>query len=290
VNILLTGATGFIGNHLRTEFADKHHLFALTRHDDFTDNENLTWIKADLRQPATRLVVPGRVDAVVCLAQSKAYREFPAQAWDLFNVNISSVLTLLEYARQNEVKMFIFASSANVYKPQQEKISERSSPIPTSFYARSKRMAEMLIESYADYFRCLSLRLFTVYGPGQTGMLIPSLIERVRTEEPIQVQGKSGLKLTPIYITDVCRVIQTTLEMEESAPGFEVFNVGGDEQLGIRQIGLNIGEALQKQPRFEMVEGDEPGGWMADNDKLKTRFHIDKLVPFAEGIRRTIYE
>ena len=289
---MLTGATGFIGSHLRAELEaqQQHHLFALTRRDNFREEKNLTWIKADLRQPGSELELPVQVDAIICLAQSKAYREFPAEAWDVFNVNISSILTMLEYARLNGVKTFIFASSANVYQPQHKKIDESCVPAPTSFYGRSKRIAEMLIESYAGYFKCLSLRLFTVYGPRQEGMLIPSLIEKARTGQPIQVQGKSGLRLTPIYIADVCEIIQAVLEKEDAAPGFEVYNIGGDEELGVYEIGLAIGDALQKQPLFETVEGEEAAGWMADNSRLKKRFHINKLIPFAEGIRRTIYE
>jgi UDP-glucose 4-epimerase len=290
MDILLAGATGFIGSHLRAELAQRHHVFALTRHRGFTDDKDWTWIQADLSDPTNELVVPGKVDAVVWLAQSPAYREFPERAWDVFVVNVGSVMMLLEYARQSRVKLFIFASSANVYPTCHGRISESCPPAPTSFYARSKRIAELLAESYAAYFRCLILRLFTVYGPGQMETLIPELIERVRQDRPIAAPGNSGLKLTPVYVTDVCKVIQAALETEEISPGFEILNVGGDEALNIRQMGLIIGDVLGKQPRFEMLPGDEPGGWMADNSKLKSQFRSIKLIPFIEGIRRTVYE
>lgn len=289
MNVLLTGATGFIGGHLRTQLTQRHELCALIRERGrFKDEGNSTWIQADLSDSTAELVLPDGIDAIVCLAQSKAYRDFPEKAWEVFSVNVSSVLRLLEYARHHGVKTFILASTANVYRPCHEPISESCPPDPTSFYGRSKRIAEMLVESYAPYFRCLTLRLFTVYGPGQAGTLIPSLIDRVRNDGPIQLPGGSGLRLTPVYVADVCRIIQTALEAAEAAPGFEVFNVGGDDELSIHQMGSIIGDVLGTGPRFEIVPGDQPGGWMADNSKLKERFRDLNLTPFLEGISRTL--
>ncbi len=289
MNVLLTGATGFIGGHLRTRLTQRHEVCALVRErGKFKDEGNSTWTQADLSDSTGELVLPGRIDAIVCLAQSKAYRDFPEKAWEVFSVNVSSVMRLLEYARQHGVKIFVLASTANVYRPCHELISESHSPDPTSFYGRSKRIAEMLVESYAAYFRCVALRLFTVYGPGQAGTLIPSLIERVRNDEPIQLPGGSGLRLTPVYVADVCRIIQAAIETEDASPGFEVFNVGGDEELSIHQIGSIIGDVLGASPRFEIVTGDQQGGWMADNSKLKEQFRDLNLTPFLEGISRTL--
>lgn len=290
MKILLTGATGFIGAFLSKELlTHQHQVVALTRRAKANEikDEALGWIYADLSQPNLVLPDVGKIEAVIHLAQSRKYRAFPEEAHDIFNVNVNSVFKLLNYARQAGVKVFIYASSANVYPPGRKPILENNQTAPTSFYGQTKRMAELLVESYSGFFQCVVLRLFTVYGPGQVKMLIPDLINRVRKREAIQVQGRLGLRLSPIYVTDVCRVIRLALEETYVRDGNEfcVFNVGGDETMSIYEMGQIIGQALNISPQFEFTEQDEPAGWIANNAKIKSTFACAPLTTFEEGIR-----
>jgi UDP-glucose 4-epimerase len=290
MDILLAGASGFIGGYVRKALSQKHHVFALAREGSPGHEQGVDWIRVDLAQAAQNLPLPRKVDAVVYLAQSRHYREFPEKAWPIFNVNVQALMVILEYARQCGAKRFLFASSANVYKRSERRITEQSALQPTSFYARSKLIAEMLIESYAEYFHCNVFRFFTVYGPGQKGMLIPSLVERVRDNKPIEIRGRRGLKLTPVYVTDVSSAIQAALEREVVSTGFEVFNVGGDEALSVYELGCGIGKALKMRPEFNFMKGEREAGWMADSAKLKRAFRLQQFVPFEHGITRVLYE
>ena len=290
MDILLAGASGFIGGYVRKALSQTHHVFALSRGVSPGHEQGVDWIRVDLDQAAQNLPLPRKVDAVVYLAQSRHYREFPEKAWPIFNVNVQALMVILEYARQCGAKRFLFASSANVYKRSKRRITEQSALQPTSFYARSKLIAEILIESYAEYFHCNVFRLFTVYGPGQKGMLIPSLVERVRDNKPIEIRGRRGLKLTPVYVTDVSSAIQAALEREVVSTGFEVFNVGGDEALSIYELGCGIGKALKMRPEFSFMKGEREVGWMADSAKLKRAFRLQQFAPFEHGITRVLYE
>lgn len=288
MEILLTGATGFIGTHLLTDLAHWHRLYALTRQNPLLKKDGLTWLPGDLSWHDFASSLPDKIDAAVCLAQSKVYRQFPEQAHDIFDVNVRSTLALLEYARRAGARIFIFTSTANVYRQSSQRITEDFAVEPNSFYARSKRMAEMLVESYAKFFNCIVLRLFTAYGPGQKEMLIPNLIERVRHDQPLQVQGQHGFKTSPVYVGDVKNVILRILEREKISPGFEIFNVGGDEMLGIYELGLLIGKALNTTPHFDYIAGDEPPGWMADTSKLKAALGLGSFTSFASGIKQMV--
>jgi UDP-glucose 4-epimerase len=288
MDILLTGATGFIGSHLRRAFTSEHKLFALTRHNPMPDEGELIWLTGDLSRTEISCLLPTKMDAIVYLAQSGAYRQFPERAEDIFKVNVLGAMTLLNYARRAGTHTFIFASSANVYRQSDQRISEEFVVEPRSFYAKTKRMAEMLIESYSEFFNCIVLRLFTVYGPGQKEMLIPNLVERVRKGQLLQVQGRQGLKVSPVYVDDVNYIIQKFLEHERFSRGFEIFNIGGDELLGIHELGLIIGKTFGVTPHFDFLPGDEPLGWIADNSKLKARLKWDSFTPFADGIRQMV--
>jgi UDP-glucose 4-epimerase len=288
MEILITGATGFIGEHLRSELVPRHLVLATTRGAAMTESPNLIWRQADLSYSAFVSALPPHVDAVVCLAQSRAYRQFPDQVEDIFNINVRATLSLLEYARKAGASTFLYASTANVYRQSSQKISEDWPVEPATFYARSKRMAEMMVESYAGFFDAVVLRLFTVYGPGQKEMLIPNLIDRVRQNRSIQVQGKYGFKISPIFVGDVTDIIIRFLERKTDLMGSHIFNVGGDEALGVYDLGLVIGETLALAPRFDYVPGEEPAGWVADSSRLKRELGLAGFLPFREGMKNVI--
>ncbi len=289
MDILVTGATGFIGSRLCKDLSNQHRIFALSRRRK-ANIPGITWLLGDLSRDAFVYSLPEKVDVVVHLAQSRSYRMFPDQAQDIFNVNVSSTLTLLEYARKVNVSLFIFASTANVYKQSNQPINEDSLIAPASFYARSKRMAEMLIESYSEYFNCTILRFFTVYGPGQKNMLIPSLIDRIRDNKPIQVQGVYGFKTSPIFVSDISKIVRTLIMRKPILPGINIFNVGGDEVLGIFEMGQIIGDTINCPLHIDYLPGDEPLGWIADNSKLKNFLKLEKFFSFRDGIKTIFSE
>lgn len=288
MNILLTGGTGFIGAHLLRKLIPHHNVFAIARATSMHPEAECVWLKADLSAPGTWSLdlFPPSIDIVIYLAQSKNYRNFPEKADDMFSVNVHSVQRLLELARLRSVKKFVYASTANIYKQSHDPIPEDSPVVPETFYARSKYMAEMLVQSYADFFECVVLRFFTVYGPNQDGMLIPTLVDKVRRGEPIQVCGKKGFKLSPIHVEDAVSVLSHVIDLD-SRSGFKVFNVGGDQNLNIFDIGVAIGSVLGISPIFEFVGSEEPAGWVADVSKLKNEFDLPDFTRIHDGIQKT---
>lgn len=293
MTVLVTGATGLIGRaFLRTTCA-KPETVALTRDLSHTDSSNtddrIQWLAVDLRSPAFTRSLPRRIDAIVHLAQSDQYRAFPEGAEDVVAVNLTATAHLLDYARSIGAQRFVFASTATIYEPSHHPLGEGSPIRCSSFYAASKRAAELLVEQYSELMTCWLLRIFTVYGPQQRDQLIPNLIRRVETGEPVTVQGRSGLPISPIHSADVARVIwQAATSGEAGADAGGVVNVGGTEALAIRQMAEQIGEAIGRTPRFKESEGPDPPGWIADLAKLERTFGPAKPRSFADGIRETL--
>jgi nucleoside-diphosphate-sugar epimerase len=294
VTVLVTGAAGLIGREFLRLASPGSDTVAIARDltgiDVSVTNGSTEWLQLDLRDPAFARRLPGRIDAIVHLAQSREYRDFPTGAVDVVDVNLGATARLLDYARGAGVERFVFASTATIYEPSHAPLSELSPIRCTSFYAASKRAAELLIEQYGELMTCWLMRIFTVYGAGQRDRLIANLVHRIEAGEPVTVQGRSGLRVSPILAADVARVLWQVAAPGHSIPesGCGVLNLGGREALGIRELAEQIGQATGTAPQFVFSEGDDPPGWIADRTKLDRTFRLLEPLSFADGIRETL--
>lgn len=283
MRILVTGANGFVGRRLLETHAGEHELFALarTRGPELPDVE---WIEHDLVEPLANARLPERIDAVIHLAQSRRYREFPEGARDVFEVNTRSTFELLEYARDAGARSFVFTSSGGIYPPSPEPLAETDPVEPSTFYFSSKYASELLIANYATFFATVVLRPFFVYGPGQERMLVPSLIERVLSGDVVTVEGDPGLRINPIYVDDAVRVFEPALRWA----GAGIFNVAGDEALTMTELVELIGEVVGRQPAIEHTPGASAGDLVADNTRMRETLGVRPRVSLREGLGRTV--
>ena len=264
----MTGARGLLGAHLMPLLADRFELFALDRPGG-EPMPGAIPVAADLSRPIDVGALPPRIDAVVHLAQSGRYRDFPGGAGEVFQVNLASLAALLDYARGAGARHFVHASSGAVYRRSSEPLAEDS---PTAaaealgFYAATKLAGELLAQSYASEMIVASLRYFFIYGRGQkSGMLVPRLIESVRSGAPVTLQGADGIRINPVHALDAAAATAAALELDESA----TVNVAGPEIHSIRAMAETIGEGLGIAPRFESSEG-EPGDLIGDTARMRT--------------------
>ena len=285
MRVLVSGAAGFIGSAFVRSAGERHTVYALTRDepDERADRGDVRWVAADLAARGFSRTLPTDIDAVVHLAQSAHHREFPDRALDLLDVNVGGAAELLDHARAHGARHFVLASTANVYGRSAAPLDEDAEIRCTTHYARTKRAAEMLAESYADLMSVTVLRLFTVYGPGQRRGLVVDLATRVAQGEPVTVEGRAGLVVDPVHVDDVVQVILAVLDAPPD--GYDVFNVGANERLSIVDLAEAIGRAVGVEPRFEHVAADDPGGWAAVRHKLDGTFDVPPPRSFAAGFR-----
>jgi nucleoside-diphosphate-sugar epimerase len=224
--------------------------------------------------------LPPAIDAVIHLAQSRQFRDFPLAAEDIFSINIHATLRLAEYARQAGAKCFIFASTGGIYMPAHEKIKETASVHPTDFYTCSKYSAELLLSVFTQFFRVVILRFFFVYGPHQTNRLMPNLLEKILQADPILVEGNPGLKINPIYVEDAASVFSPILE--NSLEG--IFNIAGDEVLSITDLVKLMAEISGKAANISYIDTNPAGDLVADNTKMKEVLGVYPQVSLRQGL------
>ena len=251
--LLITGATGFLGAYVTQRLKHEYELYALAGSSPIETDPLVRVIRCDLGSSDFERALPRRIDCVVHLAQSRQYRRFPDGAHDMRAINIDATCRLLEWARSANAKRFVLASTANVYGEATDVLTEAHPTKPDSFYAASKLAAEVLSAQYAAYLHLDILRFFTVYGPGQTGMLVPNIAGKIAHDEVVTLAQGVGLYLSPIYVLDAANIVARLLERTSSVHP-RILNVCSDRVVTLADIVRIIGCILGTQPNIEVTD------------------------------------
>lgn len=282
-HILITGCNGLIGDALIEQLRNKalFQLYGISR----SVNTKVSTFELDLSTNWSDDVLPKKIDVVIHLAQSEKFRDFPESANEVFQVNTLSTLKLLEYARKAGAKKFIYASSGGVYGNSDIGFNEESPLQPNKdlgFYLTTKFSSELIVGNYASFFDINILRFFFVYGEKQRkNMLIPRLIDSVKTGKAILLQGEEGIKINPIYVNDAAKAIACIILKNGS---FNV-NIGGSETASIKGICELIGKQLNVNPFFE-YQASEVKNLIGDISRMKTIF--SPSVTLEQGLKKML--
>lgn len=284
--VLITGANGLLGRNVVSALSKQYRLHAIVRKPPQQVTKNVSYHLVDLSTAWTDEDLPHTVDAVIHLAQSTHFREFPEKALDVFQVNIASTARLLDYAWRTGAQKFIYASSGGVYGNGPAAFQENSSLTghqKLGYYLGSKLCGEVLVQSYASLIDVTILRPFFMYGTRQRrSMLIPRLIDNIREGRTILLQGENGIRINPIHVSDVVDVVETCM----SLTGSRTLNVAGPDILSIKEIGIIIASLINRQPCFKEV--DDVANDLVGDNKLMMSILNKTLVSFEKGILEMI--
>ena len=283
LHILLTGATGFVGRALLPRLAVQGHRVTAVLREGAPAPAGAAVLRHDLGSGAP-LSPPADLDAVVHLAQSRAYRAFPGDAAQMFAVNVAGTHEMLLAAAAAGVSRFCLVSSGTVYEPFAGPLEEERVLAPASQLGATKLAAEMLAKPYGALFPVATLRLFAPFGPGQTDRLLPDLIRRVRGGEAVTLPPQGGgMRFAPTYVADVCGVVLAALCERWTGP----FNVASPESFTIEEVARAIGTALGRQPLFERKPIAAPCV-VPVLTRLSARYDMASFRSLADGIAATV--
>ncbi|RUP14662.1 MAG: NAD(P)-dependent oxidoreductase [Methylobacterium sp.] len=281
MRVLVTGATGFVGQALvRRLILTGHDPIIVTR-GDATGPRAVRWDLGSEPAPAT---LPQRIDAIVHAAQSRNHRAFPDDGREMFAVNTASTFALLDYAARAGASRFCLLSSGTVYHPFRNGLDEEAALRPDNCLGATKLAAEVIATPFSILMPVAILRIFSPFGPGQTDRLVPSIIGRVRDGLPVKLSddGK-GLRLAPIYVDDLCDIVVESLTRAWNG----VFNVASPKATTLFDIAEIIGRILAKCPIFEVGSGTALD-LVPPVAKIGRLFDLDKLITLEEGLARTL--
>lgn len=281
--IIVTGATGLVGSHLLLQLARHFEVHAISRIqrivENENENENVKWHQIDLNGDFDHSTLPVSVEAVIYLAQSENFRDFPNKALDVFQINTAKMLEMLDYAREAGARTFIYASSGGVYGVGGHGFSEDialNASGENGFYLSTKICSEILAENYKQYMNIVVLRFFFVYGKGQKrSMLIPRLVDSIKGGNPIALKGDVGIKINPIHVSDAVASVMAALNLK----GFHKINVAGPEVLSLKKISEIIGVKVGMKPIFKYEGNKNPGNLIGKIEKMRKNLTAPLCFP-----------
>ncbi|WP_251976573.1 SDR family NAD(P)-dependent oxidoreductase [Salinicola avicenniae] len=308
MNILVTGAAGFIGFHLADRLArDGHRVVGVDNLNDYysTALKQARWGRlrhlrvetldiADL--PAMEsLFARERFTHVVHLAAQAGVRHSVTHPHAYSHSNLTGFLNVLDLCQRYAVEHLLYASSSSVYGRQATLPFRETDPAdhPASIYAATKRANEMMAYSYADLHRlpATGMRFFTVYGPWGRPDMAPCLFAgSLLRGEPIEIFNHGRMARDFTYIDDVVESIVRLLPRAPSREGLaphEIYNIGRGSPVAL----LDFVETLERTlgiaaiKRFKpMQPGDVERTW-ADTQKLQATVGYTPTVSLETGIR-----
>ena len=290
MKILITGGNGFIGSKIIDVLNDLDHEMIV--YDIDAENQiqgAVKYVKGDIFDIEYLSESLKECDLVIhMIGQPNAHKaqKFPQTSYDL---NVSSVQTVLESMRRTNINKLILPSSAAVYGTVTGSgcISEDTKPNPVNIYAFHKWIAEEICRGYTRYYgmNSIILRLFNVYGAQGTG-IINILTEKAKKNETIVLYGEQQLR-DFIHVEDVALVFAKVMECEKCKN--QTINVG----TGVGRSINEIVELVQEYFSDISIERKEFTGEVynsfADINKLKhlVGFNPDDSI---NRLKKTIQE
>lgn len=303
---LVTGAAGFVGSNLceailsmgyKVRALDDLSTGRLENVKQFLSNPNYEFIKGDIKDLGTCMKACEDVDFVLNQAAwGSVPRSIEMPLFYSLN-NIQGTLNMLEAARQNHIKKFVYASSSSVYGdepnlPKKEGVEGNL----LSPYAVTKRCDEEWAKQYTRHYGLdtYGLRYFNVFGRrqdpnGAYAAVIPKFIKLLLNGEKCRINGDGRQSRDFTYIENVIEAnLKACLAPHEAAG--QAFNIayGGREYLIDIYYGLTKALNIEREPEFGPDRAGDIKHSNADISKAREMLGYDPEWSFERGIAAAI--
>ncbi len=274
MKVLITGGAGFIGSHLADHLLNRGDQVVLL--DDLSTGrlgniEHLnnrsdtdfvlgSILDADLIDDTV-----SRVDAIFHLAAAVGVNLIVEKPLESLMTNIRGTETVIEKAHRYDKRLLVMSTSEIYGKNTSDSLSEEDnrvlgSPLKSRWsYSEAKAIDEILAYTYwrEKGLETVIIRLFNTVGPRQTGsygMVIPRFVGQALRNEPITVFGDGNQTRCFCHVGDV---VEGLVALSEHPEAFgKVFNLGGGEEVSIRELAERVIELAGSQSSLEFIPYD----------------------------------
>ena len=326
MNILVTGAAGFIGFHTCLALLKReNNVVGLDNINDYYDtklkhhrlailqkNKNFTFIQGDLadKEIVNKAFDETNFDRVINLGAQAGVR-YSLQNPDVYiNSNIVGFLNILEACRHHKTAHLVYASSSSVYGMNTSMPFSVHDNVdhPVSLYAATKKSNELMAHTYSHLFGIptTGLRFFTVYGPWGRPDMAPFLFTSAILEgRPIKVFNNGHMKRDFTYIDDIVEGVvrvsdlipQARSDFDCSNPDpsiskapYKIYNIGNNQPVELLKFIETIEEKCGKKAEkiFMPMQAGDVVATYADVTDLMKDTGFSPATPLEVGIGKFV--
>ena len=307
MKILVTGCAGFIGSHLCEKLLkENYNVFGIDNINDYysinqkyknleilSKYKNFIFKKDDI--VTTTIINEIKPEIVVNIAAMAGVRYSIENPNIYMKVNIEGQVNLLKQSVDNNVKLFVYASSSSVYGlnkkipfSEEDKISKFNSP-----YAASKRSTELMAQLYNQLYgiKVIGLRFFTVYGPrGRPDMAPFKFLYNISNEKKFDKYGTGESFRDYTYIDDIVSGIYGAIKNKKNK-NCEIYNLGNTNTVSLNEFIKTCEEVTGKKAVYNQLpdqKGDVPFTY-SDISKAKKDLDYNPKINFKDGLTK-MYE
>ncbi len=299
--VLVTGGAGFIGSHLCKKLIDQGteviclDNFFTGQKDNIKDifgHPNFELVRHDIVEPI--LLEVDEIYHLACPASPLHYQYNPVKT---IKTNVFGTLNVLGIAKRIKAKVLL-ASTSEVYgdpevHPQVEEYWGHVNPIGLrSCYDEGKRVAESLMVSYQmqNNVDIRIARIFNTYGSNMSrndGRVISNFIRDALKNNPITIFGDGHQTRSFCYVSDM---VEGLIRLMNTGAYNGPVNLGNPNEMEIIEIAKKIVGVTKSSSEmvFEKLPEDDPKRRCPDIKKAKKELGWEPLIPFDEGIKKTI--
>jgi UDP-glucose 4-epimerase len=302
-NYLVTGGAGFIGSNLVRELlsrGDKVRVldnFSTGKRENIADLlDRIDLLEGDIRHFETVRKAVADMDYVLHQAALPSVPRSVQNPLESIEVGVIGTTHVLMAARDARVKRVVYAASSSAYGNQDATYKvETMLPMPLSPYASAKLTGEQLCSVFHNCYglETVSLRYFNVFGPAQDpnspyGAVIPLFAKAVLLGRTPEIQGDGNQTRDFTYVANNVEAVLKAAQSDKGAG--MVFNIACGASISILQLLAAINEALGTniQPRHAPPRVGDVRHSLAEIRKAREILGYEVIVPFEEGIRRTV--
>ena len=301
MKILVTGGTGFIGNHLcRKLLNDGHYVICLDNNftgsmsniQDMINNPNFEFIRHDITESI--LLEVEQIYHLACPASPKAYQY---NAIKTIKTNILGTLNALGIAKRVKARILI-TSTSEVYgdpkiSPQVEEYWGNVNPIGIrSCYDEGKRVSEtLMMEYYRNHQTEIRIaRIFNTYGPKMDkndGRVVSNFINQCLNNEDITIYGDGSQTRSFCYVDDTVDALIKLMNQEET---IGPINIGNPYEMTIKELAIKCLEIIKTKSEiiYQELPSDDPMKRQPNIEKAKKYLDWEPQISLEDGLNKTI--
>ena len=314
--ILITGCAGFIGFHTCLRFLKNlnYKVLGIDNLNNYYDknlkidrlkilkkSKNFKFLKLDITKISSfNLLKKYKIDYIIHLAAQAGVRYSIKKPREYLKININGFYNILEFAKNNQIKNLVYASTSSVYGAEKKPILIENLPCnePIQFYAATKKSNEAMAASFSYIYNLptTGLRFFTVYGPwGRPDMAFFKFVKNIKENKHIEIFNSGNHFRDFSYVEYIADGIfkacfKSRVLGKNSIKKNTIYNLGNGKKIylmdAIKLIEIKLKKKAKK--KFLPLQQGDIKSTLADISKAKKDLKIMSGYSLKRGLSNFI--